>query len=177
MKVDQYSQDFTKIRGEKRKSRILVAYTLAFVVLFLDQLTKFLVEYQLRIPGNRVRVVSFLDFFNIVYVQNPGAAWGILQGYWYIFVLAALIATVVCVWIIHYYPDHSLRFPIALILGGTLGNLIDRLFIAGGVVDFLDLGISNWRWPAFNVADAALTVAVVWLIKIIIFSPGFQHGE
>ncbi len=177
MKIESSWSGLSSRGKNQHKTSILTAYTLAFAVLFLDQLTKFWIEYQLRIPGNRIRVVSFLDFFNIVYVQNPGAAWGILEGHWYIFILAALIAAIVCVSLIHYYPDHSLRFPLALVLGGALGNLIDRIFIAGGVVDFLDFGIKNWRWPAFNVADAALTLAVIWLLKIILFSPEFQTGD
>lgn len=150
-------------------SNILLAYSLGLTIFGLDQLTKLLVEQYMSIPGRRITLIPWLDLLNLFYVQNTGAAWGILPGFRLLFVAVALVVTGGCIWFIHAYPDHLVRFPVALLFGGGLGNLVDRLFRVTGVVDFVDLGIYTYRWPTFNVADLALTVAVFWLAKLILY--------
>ncbi|MFP4687244.1 MAG: signal peptidase II [bacterium] len=144
------------------------AYLLALLVLFFDQLSKVLVEIYMQVPGRSVVVVEFLELFNFTFVKNIGAAWGILPGHRALFVVVALVVTAGCIWIIHKFSYHVIKLPVALILGGGMGNMLDRLFLRSGVVDFVDMGIYSYRWPAFNVADIALSVGVIWLGYLIL---------
>ena len=113
-------------------------------------------------------------FFNIVHVRNPGAAFGFLAGapplFRYIFFIAVTVAAILL--ILHYLrvsriEEPSLVSALALILAGAVGNLIDRVRF-GEVVDFLDVYIGAHHWPAFNVADSAITVGAAVLIVILL---------
>ena len=132
----------------------------ALVILF-DQLTKLWV-FHTFVPGESIEVTPF---FNMVLVFNPGAAFSFLADHagwqrWFF----ALIALVISSWIV--WQLRSLRpgmfysLALALIMGGALGNLIDRLWL-GMVVDFIDLHAAGWHWPAFNLADSAVCVGAV----------------
>ena len=130
----------------------------------LDQATKAIVQSALA-PGERVPVIPFLD---LVLVFNAGAAFSFLAGApgWQtpLFAGFALVASVVVGVLIVRNPGKRLFCAaLALVLGGALGNLIDRLRI-GCVVDFLDFHAAGWHWPAFNVADSAITLGAVALI-------------
>ncbi len=120
----------------------------AAAVLILDQAVKFMISW--KQPS-----APFIS-----YVQNTGAGFGILQGRtaW-----LALVSLVVAIAVMFYYPklpkDKAPQILWGLFLGGVLGNLTDRVF-RGFVIDFIDLGF----WPAFNVADAALTISVIGLV-------------
>lgn len=139
---------------------------LAALVLILDQITKFWVLARFRV-GERVSVVSGL--FDLTLVWNPGAAFSFLanaDGWqrWF-FVVVGIGASVFIVWLLWQHAAQRLfAFALALILGGAIGNVIDRL-LHGQVVDFL---LAHWfdraYFPAFNVADAAITVGAVLLI-------------
>ena len=139
-------------------------YALAAVVLGLDYVTKTVVLHSFA-PGERLVVAPF---FNLVLVFNTGAAFSFLataQG-WQTFFFAAIavVASVVIGFLIVKNESKSLFCSgLALILGGALGNLYDRL-VYGKVVDFLDFHAMDWHWPAFNVADSAITLGAAILI-------------
>lgn len=140
---------------------------LAFFVVLLDQATKVLVRAW--IPMHE-RIVVIPGFFDLTRVENTGAAFGLFAGATspYRPILLNGVAFVVFVFVLVYAfksPVHWKRLQLALagILGGAVGNLIDRIG-AGSVTDFLRLHAADkWEWPSFNVADSAITVGVVLL--------------
>ena len=139
-------------------------YLLAAAVVLADQLTKWLVLGAFR-PGE---VRELTPFFNLVLVFNKGAAFSFLAGAggWQTPLLAgfALLASVIVGVLIWRNTGKRLFcLGLALILGGALGNLIDRVRF-GQVVDFLDVHALGWHWPAFNVADSGICVGAVLLI-------------
>jgi signal peptidase II len=139
-------------------------YLVAAAVVLADQVTKWLVLGAFR-PGE---VRELTPFFNMVLVFNKGAAFSFLAsaGGWQtpLLVAFALVAAVVVgVLIWRNSAQRLLCAGLALILGGALGNVIDRLRF-GQVVDFVDLHALGWHWPAFNVADSGITVGAVLLI-------------
>ena len=126
--------------------------SIVFLVVILDQLTKYLI---LKFNPNLT-----LNFLKIHLVKNTGAGFGILKDYTW---LLDLISLVVVVFLICYYPkitkEKFSQILAALFLGGTIGNLIDRL-LRKFVVDFIDFSF----WPAFNIADASITIGAIGLI-------------
>ncbi|QHI68118.1 signal peptidase II [Tichowtungia aerotolerans] len=132
---------------------------LCLIIVLIDQFSKVWVRStfvcgappQEMIPG----------FFNLVYVRNPGAAWGMLGGQQAILILlSAVVLILLAVFhrrVLNPTLDH--RIALGLMLGGILGNLIDRIKL-GWVTDFLDFHIGTHHWPSFNVADSAICVAV-----------------
>jgi signal peptidase II len=145
-------------------SKAMPWFTGAAVIVLADQLTKWLMLVRFA-PGERLELTGF---FNLVLVFNKGAAFSFLaaaQG-WQTPLLAAFAlgaAVVVSVLIVRSPERRLLCAGLALILGGALGNLVDRLRF-GHVVDFLDLHAAGWHWPAFNVADSAITIGAALLI-------------
>lgn len=145
--------------------RLLRWYLAALAVLVLDQLTKLWVV-RAFFYGERLEVTSF---FNLVLVHNTGAAFSLLAGAggWQrgLFIGIAVVAAAFIVHLLRRHA-HEPRFCMALsaILGGALGNLLDRVRL-GYVVDFLDFHAYGYHWPAFNVADMAITggaLLIVW---------------
>ena len=141
-------------------------------IVLADQATKSLVLGRFA-PGERLEITGF---FNLVLVFNKGAAFSFLAGAggWQtpLLVAFALIAAVVVSVLLARSPGRGLfSAGLALILGGAVGNVIDRLRF-GHVVDFVDLHAAGWHWPAFNVADSAITVGAALLIL-----DGFRHHE
>ena len=137
---------------------------LAGVLVVLDPLSK-LAVLQWLAPG---RVVEVTPFFNFVLVYNPGAAFSFLAQApgWQrgLFIAIALVASAWIVFLLRrHWRETLFSFALALILGGAVGNLIDRV-VYGAVVDFLDFHAAGWHWPAFNVADSAITVGAVLLV-------------
>lgn len=136
----------------------------AAVVLLVDQFTKVLIlgTYQL---GDHTPVTSF---FNLVRVHNSGAAFSFLAGAagwqrWF-FTAIGVVAALVIVWLLRSHATQRLfSFALASILGGAVGNVIDRL-LHGYVLDFLDFYWGSWHFPAFNVADSAITLGAACLI-------------
>lgn len=132
----------------------------AVVVVVLDQLSKKIVLAQLM-PGESIPVT---DFFNLVLLFNRGAAFSFLAEHsgWQRWFFTAL-AAVICLWLgrLMYRHQHERLqpFAFALIIGGAIGNVIDRLAI-GAVVDFLYFHVGRYGWPAFNLADSAITLGV-----------------
>jgi len=147
-------------------------YALAVAVLVLDYLSKLAVLQGLA-PGES-RVLA--PFFNLVLVFNKGAAFSFLAGAqgWQttFFAAIATVASVVIGFLIYRHRDKGLFcLGLALILGGAMGNLHDRV-VYGHVVDFLDFHAAGWHWPAFNVADSAICVGAAILIL-----ESFLHPE
>ena len=130
------------------------------LALILDQVTKLLVYDRLWQPPRRVELFGFLD---LVPVENRGISFGMFQsqgntGVWLISAFALIVSLGLGLWM----SRVSRRWPalaLGLIIGGALGNVIDRLRL-GWVIDFIDFHVSTWHWPAFNMADAAITVGV-----------------
>jgi signal peptidase II len=137
---------------------------IATIVLLLDQLSKWsaLSSLQLGIPE------PVLPFLNWLLLLNPGAAFSFLaQGSgwqrWF-FTILGLIACIYIVWLLRKnQSDKLLCVALSLVLGGALGNVLDRLMY-GAVVDFIDLHYANWHWPAFNIADSAICIGAVLII-------------
>ncbi len=137
---------------------------LSGVVIVLDQLTKWLVQ-QTLVFGQSLPV---LPFFNLVLVYNPGAAFSFLStaSGWQreLFVGIGIAASGLILYLLRRHAsDPYFCFALALILGGAIGNVIDRVAL-GAVVDFLDLHVGGSHWPAFNVADSAITCGAALLI-------------
>jgi signal peptidase II len=137
---------------------------LSGAILVLDQITKFLAATHLA-ARHAVEVTPFL---NLVLVYNPGAAFSFLASAsgWQrpFFIAVALIASVWIVWLLRRHPQQTLfSLALSLILAGAVGNVIDRILF-GAVIDFLDFHAFGWHWPAFNVADAAITCGAVLLV-------------
>ena len=136
----------------------------AFVVIVADHLTKWLVSSTLEFQ----QAVPVLPFFSLVRVHNTGAAFSFLAdaGGWqrWFFIAVGVIATVIIVRLLKQHGhEPRLAFPLALVLGGALGNVIDRVAL-GHVVDFLYFHYRSFAWPAFNVADSAISVGAALLI-------------
>lgn len=137
---------------------------LALILLIADQLTKVLILGYYRL-GDATPVTSF---FNIVRVHNPGAAFSFLASAsgWqrWLFTAIGLAAALFILWLLKSHAGQRLfSFALACILAGALGNVIDR-GLYGHVVDFLDFHYANWHFPAFNLADSAITVGAICLI-------------
>ena len=140
----------------------MIALWLVPLILALDQVSKWvvaraMVEYQ-SIP-------VFGDFFRLTYIHNPGAAFGINVGSPPVHLLFSLVALGVLVWLFRTSPPGArlLRCSLCLVLGGALGNIIDRVRL-GEVIDFFDFGLGQWRWPVFNVADSFVTIGIFLLV-------------
>lgn len=137
---------------------------LSALVVALDQLTKQFMTGWLQF-GDSVRVTSFFD---LVLVHNPGAAFSFLSNAsgwqrWFFVVLALAISVWLVMLIRRHAAERLLPLTFALILGGAIGNVIDRV-LHGAVIDFLYFHIGRYGWPAFNVADSAISVGVVLLV-------------
>lgn len=150
-----------KQRGRSQSSLLLVL--LAGLIIVADQLTKWLIMSRFGLYEIKVVVPGF---FNLTYLHNTGAAFGLLANAnpaWrpYFFIGIALLALVFVFFAFRQYRHRSAvyMFAFAFIAGGAMGNLIDRVRF-GSVVDFLDFYVSGYHWPAFNVADSAIVVGV-----------------
>ncbi len=138
-------------------SRTLVIL-FSIVILVIDQVAK-MVAVNFILPNQSIRVFTFL---NLVNVRNTGAAFGLFQNLGNtIFIGISLVAILIILSLIIRSRDDSIA--LSLILGGALGNLADRLRL-GYVVDFIDLHLGRYHWPAFNLADSALSLGMVLLL-------------
>jgi len=141
------------------------AFGLAAAIVILDQVTKLWAVSALEL----YRPAEILPFFNLTLLHNTGAAFSFLAdagGWqrWFFTGLTLIIGIGIAIWLVRLPTEERLtRACLTLILGGAIGNLIDRVRL-GYVIDFLDFHAAGWHWPAFNVADAAISCGAVLLI-------------
>ena len=160
-------------------SRFYVWTAIAALVVIADQATKWAVVkwvalYE-KIPLN--------SFINLTHHKNPGAAWSFLAdagGWqrWFFIALASVVSVVLIVWLwrIRHERQAILSAGLALVLGGAIGNLIDRVMY-GEVTDFIQVLFGTWAFPSFNVADAGITVGAALLIIDALFFSGREKAE
>ena len=178
LKVNDLIQD-----KKYRKTIYIISIIIAFIII-LDQITKYLIKTSMNLYDS-IDILG--SFFKITYIENSGMAFGIQLGNKFLFTVLSVIAVfVVIYYLIQSFNEHILMtIALSLILGGAIGNLIDRI-IFSRVVDFLDFeffdiiipkfhlvfinfpGYQLDRWPVFNVADSAVTCGMI-LIAILVF--------
>jgi signal peptidase II len=164
------------------KYRILI---LSLAVFVLDQVTKWIIQSSMELYAS-LQVLG--NFFRITFVENAGMAFGLQLGNNLFFTLFAVLASIAIIYYLVHLPlsQRLARFALALVLGGAMGNLFDRV-VRGKVVDFLDFEFFNIhipafsllqvrfpgyeldRWPVFNVADIAITLGMILLLVVIVF--------
>ncbi len=138
---------------------------LSVLVVVLDQATKYLAETLLVMH----QPVPIWSWFNLMLTYNTGAAFSFLAdagGWqrWFFLGLGCAVSIGLVVWLMRLKPgEKGLAVALALILGGAIGNLIDRAWL-GQVIDFIQLYYDRWYWPAFNIADSAITVGAILLV-------------
>jgi len=138
---------------------------LSLLAVILDQASKLAIAGTMQLYES----IEIIPFFKLTYVHNTGAAFSFLSeagGWqrWFFAVLALVISVAIAVWLTRLKEHETLlAVALALILGGAVGNLIDRLAY-GYVIDFLDVYYGTWHWPAFNIADSAITVGVMLML-------------
>jgi len=160
-------------------SRPVIGAGVAVIALILDQLTKWAVLEHVLKPSSPLGFIDWLlsspsrlapaqveilPFFNLVMVWNEGVSFGLLRGgFPWLLTLAALAVTVLfAVWMARATAWTKI-IPLALVIGGALGNVIDRARF-GAVADFLDFHVFGWHYPAFNLADSCITLGIVFLV-------------
>lgn len=138
---------------------------LAVVVVIFDQLTKYIASNSLEM----LQPVAVMPMFNWTLMHNTGAAFSFLAdagGWqrWFFAIIAVVVSVVIVLWLKRLEQHEKWQaFALALILGGAIGNVIDRIWL-GYVVDFIQVYYQQWYWPAFNVADSAIFIGVAMLI-------------
>jgi len=146
------------------RNKFFMLSAISSVVVILDQLSKWIISTSLSFY-EEIQIIP--GFFNLIYIHNPGGAFGVfaksqgnLQSI--LFILIALAAMGL---VLYLYKKTPPEYPVlscgfALIFGGALGNMIDR-FRLGEVIDFIDIYIGHYHWPAFNIADSAISIGMV----------------
>jgi len=162
-----------------KRGNLLFIFT-ALIVIILDQSSKFIIS---RSIGYYESIPIIDGIFNLVHIRNRGMAFGIMNrpdaGTALYFLIAVTIIAIVLmiVWFLRLrHEDRRLLFGLSLILGGAVGNLIDRIRIKE-VIDFLQVYIGSYPWPAFNVADSAITIGTLWIAVYLIFFNSSGSGE
>ncbi|HAI70439.1 MAG TPA: signal peptidase II [Gammaproteobacteria bacterium] len=161
-----------------REKSVLVWLGLSFVVIVLDQITKVWVSATLALN----QPIAVLPFFDLRLLHNPGAAWSILAtagGWqrWFLAGLALIVSGIIVVWLSRLKSQQRwLACALALVLGGAIGNVIDRI-LYGYVVDFIDIYYQQWHWPAFNIADSAISVGAVMLLIDALWIKGEEQDK
>lgn len=138
---------------------------LSLIVLILDQWSKITIDSVMSLHQS----IAIIPYFNLTYVRNAGAAFSFLSGAggwqrWFFATIAVAISSVLTIWLYRLKANETLlAIALSLILGGAIGNLIDRLAY-GYVIDFLDVYYQTWHWPTFNVADMAISLGVFLML-------------
>ncbi len=151
---------------------------IAALVVAFDQVSKLLVRAALT-RGDQIALLP--GFLDLVLVKNPGAAFGILKGQTALIISISVLGLLIISVFLHRFPPTN-RLGItafSLIMGGTVGNLVDRIRPPHYVVDFISVHLPSGSWPAFNVADAAITVGIFALVYYFyregLFKRGYEH--
>ena len=145
------------------KNLIWIAITL--FIIFTDQLSKYLIVKNVN-HGNHIPVID--EFFYITHHENTGAAWGILQNRLYILIPLTVVFTIIIGYILFKTKNKILKLSLSFVLGGAIGNFIDRVS-KGKVVDFLDFYFGNYNFPTFNIADTFIVLGTIILAVYILF--------
>lgn len=156
-----------RVIGEERDrpaNKLALLLGVVGIVVLLDATTKMLVQQTFHVY-EQIDIIG--EYLRLTYIYNPGAAFGIHLGPYsrLIFLVLSVVALVVLAAMYWVTPvQQRVRLiAIALVCGGAIGNLVDRVRSARGVVDFLDLGVGDLRWPVFNIADVAVTTGAIFL--------------
>jgi signal peptidase II len=143
--------------------RFVYVILIVLFVIALDQITKYLVISYLT-PSDSIEIFPFL---HLVSVRNTGAAFGIFRNFGSVFFIGiSAVAIIFVIWLL--IRSNYSYFALSLVLGGAIGNLIDRI-LYGKVVDFIDFSIGNFHWYTFNVADSSLTIGIMVIFLISLF--------
>jgi signal peptidase II len=138
-----------------KKGKIILL--VSSLVVILDYLTKEII-IAVVMPHE---IINILPFLNIVHVRNKGVAFGILSDLGNnLFIFITIVAILLIIYYLSKLSKKTELYSLSMILGGAIGNLIDRIRF-GEVVDFIDFFVGKWHWPAFNVADSALTIGII----------------
>ncbi|ARF15259.1 signal peptidase II [Sporosarcina ureae] len=144
-------------------------YAIAALVIGLDQLTKWLIVKNMEL-GEHIAILD--PYIALLSHRNRGAAWGMLEGKMWLFFIVTIVVVVAIIYFFHTEgkKDQLLGVSLMLLLGGAIGNFIDRL-LRGEVVDFISvlIPVIHYDFPIFNVADAALTIAVILILLHVVF--------
>ena len=151
-------------------------YALASVIILSDQATKKILAMTLT----HEQFIPLLPFFNLTLIHNNGAAFGFLSrrpelALWLFTGVALLMSVVLSIYLYRLSNQHWKACAFALILGGAIGNMIDRL-MHGYVIDFLDVYYQNWHFPVFNLADCAISIGAIMLFLEIFFKKSSAHN-
>ena len=136
-------------------------FSIALLIALLDQITKFLIKSNFQL-NQSISIIN--NILHLTYITNTGSAFGLFKGFNIFFILFSIVVIIIVFYYLKRIKNNEkiLQFSAGLLLGGTIGNLIDRLFY-GAVIDFIDFRI----WPVFNTADSAVTISVVFLIILL----------
>jgi signal peptidase II len=154
----------------------LPLFTVVVLVVF-DQWTKWMVVHHLELNGPKITLIE--NHFDIVHIKNPGAAWGMFGEHTWALALLSFIASLVMILFFKKLAESRVSYAIALalIIGGTIGNFIDRAFLSE-VTDFLSFHWYDSYFPAFNVADSAISIGVfLYIIDSLLFSKQGEKAE
>ncbi|MFF2016661.1 signal peptidase II [Paenibacillus sp. NPDC058177] len=140
----------------------MVYYLIALIAFLIDQATKYVIATRLEL-GEQIPVIG--NFFLITSHRNRGAAFGILEGQQWFFILVTIVVVVGIVWYLNKVKATRKLLPTALglVLGGAVGNFLDRM-LNGEVVDFLQFNFGSYTFPIFNVADSCIVIGVALII-------------
>jgi signal peptidase II len=158
--------------------KVTLFFTVIVVVVAIDYFTKALVQNTMHL-FQQIDVIG--DYVRLTYIYNPGAAFGIEVGPHSRLIFVVLTALALFALGVMYLRtparEHSRLMSIALICAGAIGNLIDRLRSERGVIDFIDIGVGDVRWPVFNIADIAVTTGAVILAVSLWNEDAEQQGS
>ena len=156
---------------------IIIGFVISLFVLIADQFTKYLIASNYpQVQRNIFTIIK--DFLYISHTENTGAAWSLFEGQTFILIVIPVIVLIFAIVFLTWTNRMVLTVPIAMAIGGGLGNLIDRI-VRGKVVDFIDVYIFGYDFPVFNVADISLVCGMIFLAIYILFfykeeKPGFK---
>lgn len=164
----------------KWSRRYTILLTVGGSVILLDQVTKILIDNSMRLHAREALIPGILDLH---YIRNTGAAFGFLAGSQSafrmpFFIGVSLIAIGIIFYLFQKMSESELMVPLSLslVLGGAVGNLVDRIRL-GEVIDFIFIHYKRFAWPAFNVADVAITVGVILLMIRMFFLEKSESGK
>ncbi|MBE4908799.1 signal peptidase II [Bacillus luteolus] len=153
----------------------MIYYLIALVIIVFDQITKWAIVTYMSL-GESITVIE--SFLYITSHRNRGAAWGILQGQMWFFYIITVVVVIILITYIQKLPKNQriMGYALGLMLGGAIGNFIDRIF-RKEVVDFINTYIFTYDFPIFNIADSALVVGVGIILVLTLFEGKFKEGE